>query len=284
MAASRPDHPADDDRGASAGLKHGRVIRLHSALVSLVSRGSLVFSVDDLMEQAQVSKHVAQLALEEWQRQGWLAPLPGDRARLLVTERCPSAPNASAIEALALLQVINQRQYALGRLTYGYGSALAFHGASDVVQRTWQVFHTDQTVVPPKLPPGGAFTRSTRPPAVWGEWAGRTVNLIRRHPDALRPYQRGLVPYQEVEVPCTTMSRTLVDAWLRPDLVGGEDRMVDAWQAFIGRNQERIGAVRRELAAILRDSLWPAARAACIAHMAGLDPAFAADHPDWRIA
>jgi predicted transcriptional regulator of viral defense system len=283
MVSRRTSQPSEPPPIAGEAPHQAQAIRLHSALATIVSEGLFVIGLDEVAKRAQVNRSVARLAIDEWKRQGWLTQTDGaGAASYVVTERCPSAPNAAAIEALALLQVIHRPHYDIGWLTYGYGSALAFHGAAEVAQPNLYVFHSDQTVLPPKLPPDAAFKRTTKTPSQWGIWAGRTVYLLRRHPDALRPYQRTEVPYQSVTVPCTSMPRTLIDAWLRPDLVGGEDRMVDAWQVFLEQNQGRLPAVRREFSAILRDSLWPSARAAFVPWLARLNAAFAAKHPDWQ--
>ncbi len=166
MAPRRPPQP--DEPAPTA--KDAQAIRLHSTLITIVSEGLLVIDADDVVKRSQATKRVARLAMDEWQRQGWLTL--ADSAGLtcyVVTERCPSAPNAAAIEALALLQVIHRPHYELGWLTYGYGSALAFHGLAESVQQSLYVFHSDQTVVPPKLPPDAEFKRTTKTPTLWGE-------------------------------------------------------------------------------------------------------------------
>jgi hypothetical protein len=213
---------------------------------------------------------------------GWVRLAPDDHVptQYLVTEACPSAPNTAAIDAVGLLQVISADRSDLGLLTYGYGTALKYHDVSELIQQEIYVFQTDPSVSPPRIPPDAPFTRTTKTPTRWGSWDERPVFVSRRHPDALRPYQRIELRFQGVSLPCTSLARTLIDGWLRPDLSGGMDRVVDAWATVIAHEQTRLPALRREVAAILRDSGWPAMRKAIIPWLGNQDPAFSPSHPD----
>jgi predicted transcriptional regulator of viral defense system len=237
-----------------------RALRLLDALASFISDAEFILTVSDLAKRAQVTPSVARMAIEEWEKKGWLYLFPDSPAtrRYVITSSAPTAPNEAAIDALALLQMMNRNDFRLGRLCYGYGSALSYHQLTDLVQSAIYVFFTDQTVVPPNLPEDLPFKRTEKEPTLWGMWRDRKVYRIRRNPTNLRPYQREQVSYQGVHVPCTTAIKALIDCWVRPDLAGGADRVDDAWIRFLDDHAGESPAISRDIGVILRDSSWPA--------------------------
>lgn len=248
--------------GKHSDADQDRAIRLMAALADLQSEGQYVFSVRDLARRAQVAPAFARLAAQDWTDRGWVqlhrasrhGPL--DDAMLhLITAKAPGAPSEAALSTICLLQLMGN----VRRLAYGYGSALQLHGLTELVISDIYVCEQDQTVKPPKYAPGSqpaTFKRSTKTPSVWGQWQGRRVYKVLRSPAMLRPHHRTIVPFQGVQVPCTTVMRTLVDCWLRPDLCGGEDRMSDAWTSHLDANEGDHGIIAAELASILQDANW----------------------------
>jgi predicted transcriptional regulator of viral defense system len=258
-----------------ASLEDARALRLLDALVASISEATFVITVPELAKRAQVTPSVARMAIDQWAAQRWVYPFPDSPSsrRFIVTSSAPTTPNDAAIDALALMQIMNATDYRMGRLCYGYGSALSYHGLSDLVQSPIFVFVSDQTVQPPKLPEDLPFARSTKTPTRWGEWHGRPAYRIRRSPDNLRPYQREQLQYQGIRVPCTTALKTLIDCWVRPDLAGGEDRVDDAWQRYLSEHRSELATIARDVALILNDSYWPSMRRAFL-------PWIERTHPD----
>lgn len=257
-----------------------RGLRLLSALQALVSEGAFVFTLNELARRAQVLPAMARLAVAEWLKRGWIEESKVRRKiQYVVRSKTPSAPGEAAIDALALLQIINMNEFRLGRLVYGYGSALAFHDLSELVSKEIYIFHSDPRVTSPKRmnPNAGSdpvtFQRTTKSPTFWGYWRGREVFLIRRSPNLLRPYQRALVVYQGVRAPCTTAIKSLIDAWVRPDLCGGLDRVSDAWNSF-AENCTGPERVASDINAIMNDSSWPTMRGAFMEWLQGNYPQF----------
>ncbi|MEK7411984.1 MAG: hypothetical protein AAB263_01565 [Planctomycetota bacterium] len=215
-----------------------------------------------LAQRAQVNGAMARLAVDDWTKRSWLEPIRRNHEVVyLIRSATPNAPSDAALDALGLLQVINGHEHKLGRLTYAYASALSFHGLTELIPDSVYVFHNDPSVTTPKLAEDRPFTRSSKTPTLWGPWRNRQVFLMRRHPNLLRPYQRVLLDYQGVRIPCTSLVKTLIDCWVRPDLSGGADRVNDAWR-YLAQRPEKPDAVAGEIAAILKDSSWPAMRMA----------------------
>ena len=240
-----------------------RALRLVDALTGMIADGEYVWTIEQLARRAQVTPATAKMAAREWLHLGWLTEVENTLGSgFIVTAVAPIAPNEAAIDSIALLQAMSSGDYRLGRLIYGYGSALAFQEMTELVQQAIYVFIIDQTVRPPNLPPDKPFVRTTKKPTVWGEWKGRIVYRIKRSPNFLRAYQRVPVLYQGVRVPCTSPIRTLIDCWVRPDLAGGEDRVNDAWEQYLTANQLPASAVGHEIDSVLRDSSWASMKTA----------------------
>lgn len=257
-----------------------RAVRLVDALAELIGEGHFVTTVTEVSSRAQVTKAVARTALRDWFERGWVT-LVGTQENVAlfgITTKAPGAPNEAAISAVSLLQVMGTTKYERGRLTYGYGSALSYHELSQLVISDIYVCELDKTVKPPKYADGAPteFKKSTKEPTVWGPWQNRRVYKLRRSAAMMRPQYRTMLPFQGVQVPCTTAARTLVDCWLRPDLAGGEDRMADAWSVYLTRQADGSAPVAAEVASVLRDSEWPAMTEAFMAWLQAFSPALAA--------
>ncbi len=207
---------------------------------------------------------MATLGVKAWTERKWLQPIKihGEN-HFLIRSATPGAPSDAALDALAILQSVNASDYEFGRLTYSYASALSFLGLSELVVSDIYISQSVPAISPPKIPEFMPFRRTTKTPRLHASWEGRQIYLLRRNPSMLRPYQRANVSYQGVTVPCTTPIKTLIDCWVRPDLAGGADRMVDAWHRHLDTTPlltDASTAIIGEISATLRDSSWPAMR------------------------
>lgn len=248
------------DDASRLAAEQERAVRLVTALADLQADGQYVFSTAELAKRAQVTPAVARLAVQDWFSRGWVRvyrATTNDTVLHVVTDKAPGAPTEAALSAVCLLQIIGN----VRRLAYGYASALQYHDLTQLIISDVYVCEQDQTVMPPKyrsVPEPTAFKRSTKEPTVWGSWQGRRVYKLRRSAAMLKPQYRVLVPFQGVQLPCTTAARTLIDCWTRPDLAGGEDRVLDAWETYLQRRRDELPALGAEVAAILRDANWTA--------------------------
>jgi predicted transcriptional regulator of viral defense system len=259
-----------------------RAVRLVDALTGLINDRQFIMTVTDIARRAQVQKVYVRSAVEDWIAHGWIRRMRGPIGYFyLITGDAPTAPSNAGMSALGLLQTMGMADFRLGRLLYGYGSALAFHDLTGLAQTNIYVCVLDQTITPPRPRPTSSgktqdiFHRATKTPALWGEWDGQTVFRIRRDPDNVRAYQRTNVSYQGVSLPCTSRLRTLIDCWLRPDLAGGLDRVLDAWNTFVRDPSSDQEALGREIVAFLDDSSWPSMRTAFLAWLGTEYPALA---------
>jgi len=247
-----------------AGVSDDRGHRLLTALQTLLLEGKVVISVSDLARRAQVTKPMATLGVKAWTERKWLQPIKiHGKNHFLIRSATPGAPSDAALDALAILQSVNASDYEFGRLTYGYASALSFLGLSELIVSEIYIFQSVPAIRAPKIPEFMPFQHTTKTPRLYASWEERPIYLLRRNPNMLRPYQRAHVSYQGVTVPCTTPIKTLIDCWVRPDLAGGADRMVDAWHRHLDATPlvtDTRNAIVGGISAILRDSAWPAMR------------------------
>jgi len=258
-----------------------RAVRLVDALTGLISDRQFITTAKDIGKRAQVQNVYVRSAVEDWLARGWVRRIPAPTGYIyLITGEAPTAPSGAAMAALGLLQTMSMADFELGRLLYGYGSALAFHDLTELVQTSIYVCLLDQTITPPRPRSSSqaqdVFHRATKTPAIWGEWNGQQVFRIRRDPDNVQAYQRTIISYQGVSIPCTTRLRTLIDCWLRPDLAGGLDRVLDAWNTFVRDPSVDEALLGREIAALLNDSSWPSMRSAFTEWLGTEYPALAA--------
>lgn len=156
-------------------------------------------------------------------------------------EDAPMRPSEDGYVPVLLLQAHNRKAVADRRILLAYGTALSFHGLSDVFTgERWYCWKLDKGVPPVRMEDPGVYRRSTRMPA-WDltyrqpngqEWL---LHASRRHPNDFPGDQRGFVLKGGLLVPCTGVERTLLDCWSRPDLAGGLDRVGSAFEQYLSR-------------------------------------------------